>query len=35
MAVDSGGQSSNLAMVEQDSCSNAEQKGRKRGRGGQ
>jgi len=35
LAVDSGGQSSTLAMVEQDSCSNAEQKGRKRGRGGQ
>jgi hypothetical protein len=35
MAVDSGGQSSTLAVVEQDSCSNAEQNGRKRGRGGQ
>jgi len=35
MAVDSGGQSSTLAGVEQDSFSNAEQKVRKRGRGGQ
>jgi len=35
IAVDSGGHSSSLAMVEQDSCSNAEQKGRKRARGGQ
>jgi len=32
-AVDSGGQSSASAMVEQNSCGNAEQEGRKRGRG--
>ena len=35
IAVDSGGHSASLAMVDQDSCIHAEEKGRKRSRGGQ